>query len=318
MQNKELQKQLNHYGSLKEPFLFIVSYDMSSYYVKPLSELPEEIKYEINEKVSSKLRSKYPLNKIPMKFSEYEKKFDILQEHIRNGNSYLLNLTAKTKIETDLTLEEIYEKAHAKFKLKFFDKFICFSPEKFVEIKKNRIFTYPMKGTIDSNIPNAQARILGDAKEMAEHTMVVDLLRNDLGMVSNRVRVDKFRYIDKINAGDKKLLQVSSKISGYLEHDWHEKLGDIITTLLPAGSITGTPKKKTIEILNDVEEDNRNFYTGVFGIYDGRSLDSAVMIRYIEQNKDKELFYRSGGGITCDSDVFMEYQELIDKVYLPF
>ena len=80
-----------------------------------------------------------------------------------------------------------------------------------------------MKGTIDSKIPNAQAKILGDVKEMAEHTMVVDLLRNDLGIVSSKVRVEKFRYIDKINAGDKKLLQVSSKISGHLEDNWCRK-----------------------------------------------------------------------------------------------
>jgi para-aminobenzoate synthetase component I len=175
-----------------------------------------------------------------------------------------------------------------------------------------------MKGTIDASIVNAQARILGDIKEMAEHTMVVDLLRNDLGIVGSKVRVEKFRYVEKINAGNKKLFQVSSKISANLQNNWHENIGDILTSLLPAGSITGTPKKKTIEILNKVEEYDRGFYTGIFGVFDGVNLDSSVMIRFIEKDKNAELFYKSGGGITCDSNVELEYQELLDKIYLPF
>ena len=175
-----------------------------------------------------------------------------------------------------------------------------------------------MKGTIDVNIPNAQARILGDVKEMAEHTMVVDLLRNDLGIIASKVRVEKFRYVENINAGDKKLLQVSSKISAQLDANWNERIGDIITSILPAGSITGTPKKKTVEILKNIEGYERNFYTGIFGVFDGENFDSAVMIRFIEKDKTGKIFYKSGGGITVDSNVDLEYKELIDKVYLPF
>lgn len=202
--NNELKNILNKYGSSKEPFFFTISYDLSKFYVKALKDLPSEIKYEINDKVSSKLTNKEKIEKYPISYEEYKKKFDYIQENIKAGNSYLLNLTSKTQIDSEYSLDEIYEKANAKFKLKFFDDFVCFSPEKFIEIKKNKIYTYPMKGTIDASIPNAQAKILGDIKEMAEHTMVVDLLRNDLGIVSNKVRVEKFRYIDKINAGNKK------------------------------------------------------------------------------------------------------------------
>lgn len=316
--NKNLQEILNYYGSLKEPFLFIISYDLSEFYVKPLKDLPEDIKYEIDEKVSSKISKKQELTKYPISFEEYKKAFDSLQEHIKNGNSYILNLTFKTKIKTKYTLDEIYKKASAKYKLKFFDEFVCFSPEKFIEIKKNKISTYPMKGTIDSKIENASAKILGNIKEMAEHTMVVDLLRNDLGIIANKIEVEKFRYLDKINAGDKKLLQVSSKISGHLEKNWNEEIGDILISLLPAGSITGTPKKKTVEILKENEIYDRGYYTGVFGVFDGSSLNSAVMIRFLEKQEDGKLFYKSGGGITCDSNIEDEYQELIDKVYLPF
>lgn len=321
MNKKLIEEQLNNYGSSNEPFFFIVSYDFTKFYIEKLSSLPDNIKYEINQKTTSKIKHKTTVEKFPITFSEYKMKFDFLQEEIRKGNTYLLNLTAKTKIKTDFTLDEIYEKVNAKFKLRFQnneDNFVCFSPERFVEIKKNKIYTYPMKGTIDSKIPNAEAKILGDVKEMAEHTMVVDLLRNDLGIISSKVKVEKFRYIDKINAGDKKLLQVSSKISGHLEDNWGENIGTIITKMLPAGSITGTPKKKTCELLSQCENYDRDFYTGIFGVYDGKSFDSAVMIRFIEENEKQEQYYKSGGGITCDSDVNAEYQELLDKIYLPF
>ena len=316
--NKQLQNILNKYGSLKEPFLFVLSYDLSKFYVKPLKELPQDIKYKIKNKSSSKIAKKSKLQIDAISFIEYKKSFDFVQEQIKSGNSYLLNLTFRTKININMSLDEIYEKANAKFKLKFFDEFVCFSPEKFIEIKKNKIYTYPMKGTIDSKIPNAEVKILGDIKEMAEHTMVVDLLRNDLGIVSNNIKVEKFRYIDKINAGEKKLLQVSSKISGHLDADWHEKIGDILTSILPAGSITGTPKKKTVQILKDIENYERDYYTGIFGVYDGTSLDSSVMIRFIEKDSDGNYFYKSGGGITCDSNAGSEYKELLDKIYLPF
>ena len=322
--SKELIKEkLNKFGFEKEPFLFVLSYNLSKFYIEKLSNLPSTIKFELNFKEHQKTKTvqENKLEKIPLSFKEYKKKFDILQNEIKEGNSYLLNLTAKTKIKTALSLEDIYKNTQARFKLRFQNQnenFVCFSPERFVEIKKNKISTYPMKGTIDSSIINAQARILGDIKEMAEHTMVVDLLRNDLGIVGSKVRVDMFRYVEKINAGNKKLFQVSSKISANLQNNWHENIGDILTSLLPAGSITGTPKKKTIEILNKVEEYDRGFYTGIFGFFDGENLDSSVMIRFIEIDKKGELFYKSGGGITCDSNVELEYQELLDKIYLPF
>ena len=321
--SKELIKEkLNKFGLEKEPFLFVISYDFSKFYIEKISQIPSNIKFQLDEKENlEKSFKKTKLEKFPITFKEYEKKFDILQEEIKKGNSYLLNLTAKTKIQTSLSLDEIYENTKSKFKLRFQnerDDFVCFSPERFVQIMDNKICTYPMKGTIDASILNAKEKILADKKEMAEHTMVVDLLRNDLGIIGSNVRVENFRYVETINAGDKKLLQVSSKISANLEDNWSDKIGDILSSILPAGSITGTPKKKTVEILKNIENYDREFYTGVFGVFDGKNLDSSVMIRFIQKELNDEMYYKSGGGITCDSKAKLEYEELIDKIYLPF
>jgi para-aminobenzoate synthetase component 1 len=314
--NQTFQEKLNYYGSVKEPFFFMISYDLTQNVVYPLKKLPSFIKYEINEKVNTSNQN-LALKKYPISFNTYKKKFQSVQEQIRSGNSYLLNLTAKTPIESALSLDEIYAKASSKFKLQYKDQFVCFSPERFVQIKNNTIETFPMKGTIDAKIKNARRIILNNEKERAEHIMVVDLLRNDLSIVAKKVRVKKFRYVESLKAGNKTLLQISSKIAGTLPKNWHENIGDIIIKLLPAGSITGTPKKKTVEILKEIEKYNRGFYTGIFGIFDGKNLDSAVMIRFIQKSKNNRYVYKSGGGITCDSDCFSEYQELIDKIYIP-
>jgi para-aminobenzoate synthetase component 1 len=227
-----------------------------------------------------------------------------------------LNLTFPTKIECNLSLEEIFNRSEAKYKMLFKDQFVVFSPEIFIKIHDGMIFSHPMKGTIDASTPKAEERILNNSKELAEHVTIVDLIRNDLSMVAKNVSVKKFRYIEEIITHEKKLLQVSSEISGNMPENYNEKIGDIVFTLLPAGSICGAPKKKTLEIIKRAEKYNRSYYTGIFGYFDGHDLDSGVMIRFIE-NSLEGLIYKSGGGITVDSDVRTEYKELIDKVYVP-
>lgn len=252
----------------------------------------------------------------PISIESYRQKFNIVQKHIRSGNTYLLNLTQPTSIESEYTLKDIYTMAHAPYKFRVKDQFVCFSPEPFITIESDTIHTYPMKGTIDASIPNAIETILNDPKEFAEHTMIVDLLRNDLGIVAKEIKVQKFRYITTINAGNKKLHQVSSHISGRLENNWKENVGELLSALLPAGSISGTPKRQTVSIIKEVEAYERGYFTGIFGYFDGKNLYSAVSIRFIE-NIDGNLIYKSGGGITADSTCQNEYNEMIDKVYIP-
>lgn len=296
------------------PFLLISDFKADEILVYTQEELAVE-DIEFNFTPTARLEPT-PLIKRPVDFKQYKIGFDKIIEHIKAGETYLLNYTCSTPVETTLSLKEIYQKAHAKFKLRFRDEFVCFSPERFIKIEGDTISTYPMKGTIDAAVPNAKESILSNEKEMAEHIMVVDLLRNDLGIVARDIKVERFRYIDHLETGDKELLQVSSKITGKLPPLWRKEFGTIINALLPAGSISGTPKKSTVKIIDEVEEHKRGFFTGVFGYYDGKDFDSAVMIRFIEKQNDK-LIYKSGGGITLESSAENEYQEMIDKIYIP-
>ncbi len=321
-QNKEEGfESINSLGQNRTPFLFIISYDTNKIFAKALDDLDDDIFYKLEDWRNypvQKRTKEVTFSKSPVAFSTYQKALNEVLEQIRSGNTYLLNLTFKTAIETNYSLKEIFTYARAKFKLYYKDEFTCFSPERFVQMQGDHIATYPMKGTIDANLPDAKERILTDEKEMAEHVMIVDLMRNDLGIIGSDVKVEKFRYIEKIKAGKKELLQVSSKITAKLPERWQDKIGTLLSQILPAGSITGTPKKSTLQIIHNVEDFDREFYTGVFGIFDGTSLRSGVMIRFIEKEKNGKLFYKSGGGITIDSDAKSEYEELIDKIYLPF
>ena len=312
-------EEINKLAKTRTPFLFITSFDGEKIFAKPLDGLDNNIFYKLEDwrNYPVKKRTKnFTFSKFPVDFNTYQKALNEVLEEIRSGNTYLLNLTFRTPVESSLSLKEIFTYARAKFKLYFKDEFICFSPERFVEIKGNTIATYPMKGTIDAILPHAKESILADAKEMAEHVMIVDLMRNDLGIIGSNVKVERFRYVEKIKAGKKELLQVSSKITAILSPDWKDNLGTLLSQILPAGSISGTPKKSTVNIIKHVENFDRGFYTGVFGIFDGESLRSGVMIRFIEK-ENGQFFYKSGGGITIDSDAKSEYEELIDKIYLP-
>jgi para-aminobenzoate synthetase component 1 len=314
---KTLRDKLNSFGKKREPIFFVIDFEAKNHYISPLKTLDKDIKFSLENRKKIYKHKKIEYIYHPVEYPKYQKAFNHVQEEIKKGNTYLINLTFPSKLEIDYNLKEIYDYTDAKFKLYFKDKFVCFTPERFVKIDNDKIYTYPMKGTIEATIENAKQKILNDKKEMAEHIMVVDLLRNDLSMVSKNVRVEKFRYIEKIKAGERELLQVSSKIKGELDGNWHKKLGDILTTMLPAGSITGAPKKSTTKIIKKVEGYERGFFSGIFGVYDGESLDSAVMIRFIEKT-EHGLVYKSGGGITIDSKCESEYLEMCEKVYVPF
>ena len=297
----------------------------------------------------------------PPLYEDYERSFNIVKSNIMAGNSYLTNLTCRVPVSCNLPLEEIFHRAKGKYKLLLRRKrtqaedkdhlkeeaqnkahlkeenieenltpFVCFSPETFVRIKGGRIYSYPMKGTLDASLPNAEKQLMEDRKEAAEHATIVDLIRNDLSRVAENVRVDKYRYIDVLHTNKGDILQTSSEISGSLPEDYRQHLGEILDAQLPAGSITGAPKDKTMQIIHEAEGYDRGFYTGIMGIYDHGELNSAVMIRFVEEEASpsktekgknsevsRELYFKAGGGITSKSDCRKEYEEVIQKIYLP-
>ena len=313
---------MNKYGAAGIPFLFIIDFDKQKPVVLTKAEWErEEVWFQIGNRSFDHIKyeslpQQIAFEKYPVDFDTYKKAFDYVHAEIGKGNSYLVNLTFSTPITTNLNLRQIYAASQAKYKLWFRDRFVCFSPETFVKIDHGIISTYPMKGTIDARVPNAHEIILNDKKEFAEHVTVVDLLRNDLSMMAEKVTVKRFRYIEELQTNGKQLLQVSSHIEGSLPTDYTSHIGDIIFKMLPAGSISGAPKPKTVEIIKHAETHERGYYTGIVGYFDGQNLDSGVMIRFIEKQKHM-LVYKSGGGITWQSRLEDEYQELIDKVYLP-
>jgi para-aminobenzoate synthetase component I len=317
---EKIQLEMNRLGSLGEPFVFLIDFLMENPLIFSINTPQEELQWQTPTKHSVKISGKKPKlalwKTFPVSFSEYKKGFDLVQQHIHNGDTYLLNFTQPTPIETNLSLNEIFQISEAPYKILFPNKFVCFSPEPFVKIENGQISAFPMKGTIDAGTENAEELILSDSKELAEHNTIVDLIRNDLSLVAENVQVEKFRYLERIHTNTKDLWQVSSKITGTLPENYASKIGDILFSMLPAGSISGAPKKKTVEIIRKAENYERGYYTGIFGVFDGKNLDSCVLIRFIEKQNGR-LVYKSGGGITFMSRAETEYEEMLKKVYVP-
>ncbi len=347
---------MNQLGSERTPFLFIASFDTCKNIVIPLNKIdPAKIAYDFHGKHQNivDFKEQYHFNNnpdyqnippiwqiAPPSFNDYQHAFSPLMTALQAKTSNLANLTFPTSVKCNLTLPEIFARTSAKYRLFLKDHFCAFSPETFVTIQDGVIATYPMKGTINAALPDAEKLLLESAKELDEHQTVAEEAVRDIALVAENAHIRQFRYVDRVERGDGTILQTSSIIEGTLPANFHEEIGDIIYRLLPAGSITGSPKQITTEILELLETYDRGFYSGVAGIYDGQNLDSAVLIRYLETvrnsdqsakveveqdpqitAKDQETLFhytfKSGGGITAMSQAESEYDELIEKIYLP-
>jgi len=313
---------MNEWGAKKIPFLFFINYEKTAFVIQKLDSLDgDEILFSFGE---CKHHFSHPTLKTapilqanPLPYAQYQKKFDAVKQALQKGDSYLLNLTCATPITCNLSLDDIYYNSTALFKARLKNNWVFFSPERFVSIENNKLSTFPMKGTIDAAIPNAPKLIMEDEKERCEHNTIVDLLRNDISMVGYNTLVEKYRFLSEIQTTERKLLQVSSEITAEMNANWHSEIGTILEKLLPAGSICGAPKPKTCQLIKAIENYDRGFYTGVAGVYDGESLHSCVMIRFIEQT-DQGLVFKSGGGIHHLSKMEDEYHEMNKKIYLSF
>lgn len=311
----------NRMGAAGEPFLFAIDFEKQKPLILPLDDCQEQgIYFDIegcsNISLDTRPVPDFSFRSRPVAFDRYAKAFDMVMEGIHYGDSYLTNLCFPTDVKTSLSLRDVFRFSRARYKLLYEPRFMVFSPESFIRIRNGRISTFPMKGTIDATIPGAREKLLKDKKEMAEHATIVDLLRNDLNRVATGVRVERYRYLEEIPSWKGRLLQVSSHISGELPQDYRGNLGTILDLLTPAGSVSGAPKKRTTELILEAELQHRGYFTGVFGVFDGDQLNSGVMIRFLEQTPGGYRYW-SGGGVTSQSIAEAEYEELIQKVYVP-
>lgn len=313
-------EHINQLAGKSIPFTFFISYDKRNILCFTDSELEANgvfFETESNKK-TNKGTSPQITEKNPISRNSFQEAFDHVQKHLHYGNSYLLNLTFKTPIKINCSLEEVFKQSSASYRGYIPQKFTFFSPESFIKISKEGIIrAFPMKGTSSvSNDPTGQ-KLKESIKEKSEHNTIVDLLRNDLAIVAKNVEVKNFAYLAKIRTGKgSEIWQMSSEIIAQLDQDWPVKLGEILENMLPAGSISGAPKEKTMDIISEAEDYNRGFYTGIAGRFDGKELDSCVMIRFIAEENGKH-YYCSGGGITYLSKADEEYAEYLEKIYIP-
>ncbi|MGN0660725.1 MAG: anthranilate synthase component I family protein, partial [Oscillospiraceae bacterium] len=188
------------------------------------------------------------------------------------------------------------------------------SPETLVKLEDGILHTFPLAGTrkrgkTEEEDKQLEQELLADPKELAEHNMLVDLGRNDLGKISKfgTVSVEKYHCIERYSH----VMHIGSTVRGELspEHD----AVDALSAVLPAGTLSGAPKLRACQLINDLENNKRGIYGGAIGYLDFTgNLDTCIAIR-IAYKKNGKVFVRSGAGIVADSVPENEYQECINK-----
>lgn len=313
---------MNIASSRGEPFFFILDFELREgvFVPSPLEQSVPKVYFDFPSAHTLPpvgMESSLNLTLAPEDYASYLGRYEIIRRGLLRGDSFLTNLTLRTPITCQASLEQIYLASRARYRVLLPGRFVSFSPECFISIHEGEIHTHPMKGTIDASLPDAAERLRTDYKEGCEHNTIVDLMRNDLNRVATDVQIARLKYLTPLHTSRGDLLQMSSEIRGQIQAKYQGALGDLLLELLPAGSISGAPKEKTVELIRQAEDRPRGFYTGVCGYYDGVDLDTAVLIRYIEQDQSGKYYYRSGGGVTINSHPKDEYEECIQKIYIP-
>lgn len=188
------------------------------------------------------------------------------------------------------------------------------SPETLVKLENGVLHTFPLAGTrprgkTAEEDAQLEKELLADPKELAEHNMLVDLGRNDLGKISRfgTVEVEKYHCIEKYSH----VMHIGSTVRGQIRED--KDALDAVDAVLPAGTLSGAPKLRACQIINDLENNKRGIYGGAIGYIDFTgNLDTCIAIR-IAYKKNGRVFVRSGAGIVADSVPEKEYQECINK-----
>lgn len=252
---------------------------------------------------------------------EYIKVVEMAREYIRNGDIFQVNLSQRFEVEIHNEPYELYfelrRKSPAPFSafLNFEDiQIISTSPERFILLEGDRVETRPIKGTRprgknEEEDDHFKKELEESIKDKAELTMIVDLERNDLGRICEigSVRVERDREIEEYS----NVFHTVSTVTGKLKKG--KDIIDCIYAAFPGGSITGAPKIRAMEIIEELEPYKRNIYTGSIGYisFDGTS-DLNIAIRTV-LIKGKKAYFSVGGGIVWDSDPLKEYEETLHK-----
>ena len=251
----------------------------------------------------------------------YAAAFRAVQDHIRRGDCYQVNLTQRFQAAADgdawhayLRLRDINPAPFAAYLDLPDGKVVCSSPERFLRLHDGHVETKPIKGTRPRSKDPARDRALVEElrtspKDRAENVMIVDLLRNDLGKccVPGSVRASKLFDIESFAS----VHQLVSTVEGTLEHGKHAL--DLVAACFPGGSITGAPKVAAMKIIEELEPQRRSVYCGSIGYigFDG-NMDLNIAIRTLVQQGGR-VYTWAGGGVVADSNVDAEYQESLDK-----
>lgn len=252
--------------------------------------------------------------------ADYIERVLAIKDHIREGDIYQANFTTRIDVNTDAAPFDVYRRlrrlnpAPYGAYLNFGDyQVLSTSPERMFLKDRTRIRTGPIKGTIavgndSSSYDQNRRRLLESEKDRAELLMIVDLERNDLGRIAKTgtVQVERLFKTETYSS----VIHLVSDISAELRHD--VRLKDILSSLMPGGSITGAPKKRAVEIISDMETLPRSVYTGCIGYLVGDVADFNIAIRTMI-HASGQYHVHAGGGIVADSDPVAEYNEMLLK-----
>jgi para-aminobenzoate synthetase component 1 len=243
------------------------------------------------------------------------------KEYIKAGDIYQVNLSQEFKTRSSLSSYKIYRRLR-KISPSYFSAYLdcqdfqilSSSPERFLRLEGDIVTTRPMKGTrarSKNRLKDSRFKkdLLGSAKDKAELIMIVDLERNDLGKVCSydSIKVNALRQLEEYST----VFQTTATVRGRLHKD-KDRI-DLLRACFPGGSITGCPKIRAMEIIEELEPNRRSVYTGCLGYLSfSGDMDFNILIRTILKKEDK-LYFGVGGGIVTDSRPQDEYQETLVK-----
>lgn len=279
------------------------------------------LSYEQEEKKSAAKRKRSKELNMYLSKSDYLKKISEIKKFLKDGESYQVNFSHRFSYETTEEAWDIFKRLcrinpspfscyieHPEFTV------ISSSPEKLMSVTDGLVETKPIKGTrargkTKEDDVIAVKDLLGSKKDEAELTMIVDLMRNDLGRVCEprSVKVLDHRTVEKFSH----VMHTVTTIQGRLKKGM--SIVDLVSAVFPGGSVTGCPKKRTLEIIAKLEDFHRDFYCGSAGYFSvSGNMSLNILIRTMVY-RFGEIYFHSGGGIVADSDGEAEFNETLDK-----